>query len=305
MARAIQFTEYGDPDVLQLVDVLTPEPGEGQVRVAVRAVGVNAYDWKVRSGAYSDGTPLAGPTRTGLDFAGVVDALGSGVEGLEVGQAVLGKAPGAAATHVAADAAGLVPRPDSLSFELAAALPTPTETAVRSLRLLDPKPGTLLIHAAAGGVGLVAAQLARSRGLTVIGTASDPNHAFLREIGVVPVTYGDGLVERVRAVAPQGVDAVLDASGRGVLPDSIELAGGPERVVTIADFQGAEYGVRVTGGGADSVPMREAFAEVLPLLERGELKVPIEHVFPLDRAAEAHRVSQTGHLRGRIVLTVD
>ncbi len=306
MSQAIRYTRYGDPDVLSLEEVATPEPGPGQVRVAVRAVGVNAFDWKVRKGLFAQGRPLAAPAGTGLEFAGTVDALGPGVEGWRVGQAVLGRVPtGAAATHVLAAAADLVAKPDGLSFEEAAALPVGIETATRILRLLDLKPGqTLLIHAVAGGVGLVAAQLARARGASVVGTASARHHAFLRELGVRPVEYGEGQAERIRAAAPDGVDAVLDASGRGVLPLSIELAGGPEHVVTIADPRAAEYGVRFSGGGDRAVPVAQDFAEVFPLVASGAVRVPVARAFPLAQAGDAQRMSEEGHLLGKIVLIV-
>ncbi len=160
---------------------------------------------------------------------------------------------------------------------------------------------TLLIHAAAGGVGVFAVQLAVARGMRVIGTASESNHELLRSIGAIPVTYGDGLADRVRAAAPQGVDAVLDASGRGELPVSIELAGGPERVLTIAAFDAADHGVRfhLGGGGQDTI---RAIRDILALIEDGRLRLPIWRTYPLTEAAAALDASQTGHLGGKIVL---
>ncbi|MGK5627986.1 zinc-binding dehydrogenase [Streptomyces sp. URMC 123] len=156
------------------------------------------------------------------------------------------------------------------------------------------------MHAAAGGVGLITTQLARAWGVTVIGTASETNHAFLREIGATPVTYGEGLADRVRSAAPQGIDAVLDASGRGVLPDSIALTADPEKVLTIADPAAAEHGVRFSGRPGPAGPALEA---VLPLIEQGKIHMPIDSVHPLQKAAEAHRHSQNGHLQGKIILT--
>ncbi|MFB9675957.1 NADP-dependent oxidoreductase [Streptosporangium vulgare] len=350
MSQAIRYDRYGGPEVLTLDEVPIPEPGPGQVRVAVRAAGVNGIDWKLRYGFMDRGGLSAGPAGVGVEFAGTIDAIGAGAGGgvgtgadvglgpgpdpspepspspspgagsgagvdafagagaggWSLGQAVFGKVlPGAAATHVAVGTDNLLAMPAWLSFEQAAALPVAVETAWRTLRQLDVKEGhTLLIHAVAGGVGLVAAQLARARGVRVVGTASPARHDFLRELGVRPVEYGDGWAGRVRAAAPEGVDAVLDASGRDVLAGSVDLAGGPDRVVTIADGRAAEYGVRFSTGGAGGVPLAEVFAEVLPLLERGALRVPIERTFPLEETADAHRLSEEGHLLGKIVITV-
>ncbi|WP_425826962.1 NADP-dependent oxidoreductase [Streptomyces fractus] len=305
MPQAIRFASYGDADVLNLVDVPLPEPGADEVRVAVRAVGVNPIDWKIRSGAFSGGEELTEPAGTGIELAGLVDAVGPDVTDWQVGQAVFGRSANrsAAATHDVAGVSELMAKPDELSFAQAAALPVAVETAYRTLRDLGVSTGdTLLIHAAAGGVGLVAVQLARAWGARVIGTAGASNHAFLEKIGAVPVSYGDGLVERVRAAAPQGIDAVLDASGRGVLPESIELAGGPDRVLTIADLAAADHGVRFSG---TPVPMREALGAVLPMIEDGRIHMPIDSAFPLPRMADAHRHSEQGHLNGKIVVEVD
>ncbi|MUL40589.1 NADP-dependent oxidoreductase [Streptomonospora sp. PA3] len=306
MAQAIRYARYGGPEVLALQEVADPEPGPGQVRVAVRAVGVNPVDWKIRSGAFAS-EPLTEPAGTGLDLAGTVEALGPGTTRWSPGQHVFGRAEGgAAATRALADADQLLEKPDWLGFEQAAALPVAAETAYRTLGVLGVGAGDrLLVHAAAGGVGLVAAQLARGRGAAVIGTAGPANHGFLRELGVEPVAYGEGLRERLRAAAPDGVDAVLDASGRGVLGISVELAGSAQRVVTIADPDAAEHGVYFSGGAADRAALEEVFAEVLPLMRQGRLRLPIERAFPLEQTARAHELSQEGHLRGKIVLTVD
>jgi acetyl esterase len=305
MSLAIRYARYGGPDVLTLDEVPIPEPGPGEVRVAVRAAGVNGIDWKLRRGFFDRGQLAGGPAGTGVEFAGIVDALGAGVQDRSVGQAVFGHASsGAVATHVTTASESLLAKPDWLSFEQAASLPVAAETAYRCLRQLDVKEGqTLLVHAVAGGVGLVAAQLARAWGAEVVGTASPVHHAFLRELGVRPVTYGEGLAERVRAAAPEGVDAVLDGSGRDVLAMSVELTGDAERVVTIADGRAAEYGVRFSTG-ADRAPLSEVFTEVFPLMEWGALRMPIEKAFPLERAADAYRLSEEGHLRGKIVIVV-
>lgn len=305
MSKAIRYAAYGGPEVLTVDEVPTPEPGPGQVRVAVKAAGINSIDWKIRRG-FMGGAPLEEPARTGLEFAGTIAALGSGVQGWSVDQAVFGRVPsGAAATDVLAEAGELLAKPSQISFEEAAALPVAVETAHRVLRLLDVGADqAVLIHAVAGGVGLAAAQLARARGAKVIGTASPVHHTFLRALGVRPVTYGDGLEDRVRETAPKGIDAVLDASGRDVLGVSVELAGSPDKVVTIADGRTAgEFGVRFSTGADQTMSLPEIFAEIGPLLERGALRMPIAKTFPLERIADAHRLSEQGHLRGKIVLS--
>ncbi|AXB45387.1 NADP-dependent oxidoreductase [Amycolatopsis albispora] len=306
MAQAIRYAEYGGPEVLELEEIALPEPGPGQVRIAVRAAGMNPIDWKIRSGAFTPGQQLAKPRGTGVEAAGVVEAVGPDVDTVAPGDEVFGNVgSGAVATHVLAEATALVHKPDWLSFEEAAALPVAAETSVRALRYLDVQSGqTLLVHAAAGAVGLVASQLAIARGLTVVGTASQARHEFLRELGVRPVTYGEGWADRVREAAPDGVDVVLDASGRGVLAESVKLTGDPAKVVTIADGGAAEHGVHFTGGGQDTVPAAEVFTEVLPLLRAGRLRLPIAKTFPLAQAADAHRLSEDGHVLGKIVFRV-
>ncbi|QFU86062.1 NADP-dependent oxidoreductase [Amycolatopsis sp. YIM 10] len=306
MAQAIRYAEYGGPEVLELQEITLPEPGPGEVRIAVRAAGVNPIDWKIRSGAFTPGQELAAPRGTGIEAAGVVDAVGPDVDTVAPGDEVFGNVGGgAAATHVIAQAAALVQKPDWLSFEEAAALPVAAETSVRTLRYLDVHSGqTLLVHAATGAVGLVASQLAIARGLTVVGTAGPGRHEFLRELGVRPVAYGDGWVDRVREAAPDGIDVVLDASGRGVLAESVALTGDPAKVVTIAGGDTAETGVHFSSGGTEAVPTAEVFTEALPLLRSGRLRLPVAKTFPLAQAADAHRLSEDGHVLGKIVFRV-
>jgi NADPH:quinone reductase-like Zn-dependent oxidoreductase len=302
-AQAVRYSRYGDPGVLTLDAVELPEPGPGEVRVAVRAAGVNPYDWKARRGLYAGDQAPARPARVGLEFAGTVDAAGPDVTGWTAGDPVFGLGSGTQATHIVVPAAELVAKPEWLSFVEAAALPVACETAYRAIRLLDVRAGdTVLVHAAAGAVGLVATQLALARGARVIGTAGTANHEFLASLGAEPVLYGDGLAGRVRAIAPGGVDAVLDASGRDVLPVSVELAGGPERVVTIADGTADQYGVRATWSA--DLPLPQVFETVLPLVEQGAVRLPIAGTFPLEQVGEAQAVSEAGHLRGKLVLTV-
>lgn len=294
-AQAVRYGRHGGPEVLELTEIPLPEPGPGQVRVAVRAAGVNPIDWKMRQGLR--GSPPDGPQGTGMELAGTVDALGEGVTGLRLGDPVYGQvAPGALATHAIADADALAYKPDDLTYEEAAALPVAVETARRALRDLALEEGeTLLIHAVAGGVGLAAAQLALARGATVIGTASERHHAFLRGLGVRPVAYGDGLERRL----PESVDRVLDASGRGELDLSVKLTGDPARVITIADRAGAErLGVRFSTGDG-------AAAAAKALRESPHVRLPVAEVFPLEQAAQAHRRSEQGHFLGKLVVNTE
>jgi len=301
--RAIQFDSFGGPEVLVSVDVAEPHAGANQIRVAVKAVGVNPVDWKFRQGLMGGDLPRG----TGLEVAGVVDEVGDGVSGVNVGDEVFGSVVGG---NGAADFALLehyARIPPSLDFAAAAALPVAVETAARTLDLLDVGDGqTVLVNGAAGAVGISTVQLACERGAAkVIGTASSANHDYLRSFGAEPTTYGDGLVQRVRALAPEGVDRAIDDAGGGALPALVELAGGPEHVVTIADYQGAqETGVRMTGG-PHSKRAWYVLGEIRELIEAGRFSLPVARTFPLEQIAEAHRISEGGHVRGKLVLLVD
>jgi NADPH:quinone reductase-like Zn-dependent oxidoreductase len=254
-------------------------------------------------GFMQDQVPLHMPAGLGSDVAGVVDQVGASVTGLEVGDELLGMSlTPAYAQSALADPASLVRKPPALSWEVAGVLAGAGGTAWTVLDRLGVKGGeTLLIHASAGGVGTFAAQLAIARGARVIGTASERNHQYLRSIGVTPVTYGNELADRVRAVAPQGVDAVLDASGRGEIPVSIELAGGPERVLTLVAFDAAGTGIQVHVGGAGPNTAR-ALRDIVALIEAGRLKVPIWRAYPLTEAAAALEAISEGHAAGKIVI---
>jgi NADPH:quinone reductase-like Zn-dependent oxidoreductase len=299
--KAVQLAEYGGPEVLRVVEVDEPHAGPGQVRVAVRAAGVNPVDWKIRSGAMSQ-APLEAPRTPGSDVAGVVDEIGDGVSGVSIGDEVFGFAvSGGYAQYAVLEK--FVRKPAAMSWAEAAGLPVAVETAVRCLDLLGLKAGqTLLINGAAGGVGVAATQFARVRGASVIGTASERNHEFLRSLGATPVTYGEGLVERVREVAPHGVDRAFDTAGHGALADLVELTGSPEDVVTIADPTAGEHGVRLTSGREG--PAFQALGQAAQLYEDGKFAMPVAQTFPLAEAAQAHRLSQDGHVRGKLVLTV-
>ncbi len=301
--RAAQFHEYGGPEVLQIVDLPDPHPGPGQVRIVVHAAGIGASDIKMRAGTLSFGATL--PQTTGSDVAGVVDELGHGVTDVAVGDRVFGVADGNAAVAELALLSFRAPIPDDLGFVDAAALPAAIETATRTLDQLGvSERTTLFVNGASGGVGTAVVQLAVARGARVIGAAGPANQELVRGYGAEPVTYGDGMVERVRAVAPDGVDAALDVAGNGVLPELIDLAGGADHVITVADVAGAqEHGVRFSNGYTDG-PAYHAMADIGRLVAAGQFWLPVDRTFPLDRIADAHRRSEQGHVRGRLVVVV-
>jgi NADPH:quinone reductase-like Zn-dependent oxidoreductase len=298
--KAARFNRFGGPEVLEIVDLPDPHPGPGQVRISVRAAGVNPSDWKKRKGLMDEELPQT----LGYEAAGVVDALGEGVADVAVGDRVFGFSADGAAQAELAVLSYYAPIPPSLDFPGAAAMPAAIETATRALDQLGVRSGsTLLVNGASGNVGSAAVQLAVARGARVIGTASPANHEYLRSLGAEPVAYGEGLLERVRALVPDGVTVALDVAGSGVLPELIELAVGAEHVITIADFAGAErYGVMFSRGDAGRAV--HALGEIGELIESGRFSLPVAQTFPLADVAEAHRVSEQGHVRGKLVLLV-
>jgi NADPH:quinone reductase-like Zn-dependent oxidoreductase len=305
--KAVVFDDFGGPEVLHEAEVGVPDPGPKQVRIRVHAAGVNPIDWKIRKGLMRPNLPRKLPAIPGSEAAGVVEAVGSEVTGFAPGDEVFGWSRGGAYCEQALLAI-FTRKPRGLSFEDAAALPLAGETAERGLRYLKVGKGeTLLIHGASGAVGSYAVQLAVGRGARVIGTAGPGNQDYVRSLGAEPLVYGDGLVDRVRAIAPGGVDAVFDVAGRGTLGESVELTGGSaDRVVTLADSEGSEkYGVKYSGGPGDSIQSPELLAELAGLAVRGELKVTISHAYPLAEAADAQRESETGHGRGgKLIIAV-
>jgi NADPH:quinone reductase-like Zn-dependent oxidoreductase len=265
----------------------------------VRAASVNPIDWKVFTGMLSGGEPMTGTGYLGRDAAGVVDEVGEGVTGVAVGDEVFGRGQNTQAEYAVLDA--WAAKSPSIDWAVAAAAGVAGETSERGLRLLEVNTGdTLVVDGGAGGVGAVAVQMALARGAKVVASASEANQNYLREIGAIPVLYGQGLTERVRAAAGGPVDAVFDIAGKTPVEELISLVPEPSQVVTIANYTAGQAGARVTGGGDDSQPM-PALAQVADLLAQNKLVVKVQ-TFPFDRAAEAYRISQSGHVRGKLVL---
>jgi NADPH:quinone reductase-like Zn-dependent oxidoreductase len=302
-AAAVSISGFGGPEVLGVGERPVPVPGPGQVLLRVRAAGVNPLDWKIRRGYLQGAFPVEFPFVPGAEASGTVAATGPGVTGWTPGDEVFGPVTAGYAQYALAQAAELSAKPEALDWESAAALPIAAETAYRVLELLKTASGeTLLVHGAAGAVGSLVVQLAVANGLRVVGTASEANHDYLRSLGAVPVSYGEGVFDRVREAAPQGVDAVLDVSGSGVLAGSVELVGGPERVITVVDpAEAGTVGVHFSGGGAEA-RVAEGQAAALELFRAGTLDLPVRAALPLAEAAAAHELSERGHGRGKIVL---
>ncbi|MFJ6631607.1 NADP-dependent oxidoreductase [Streptomyces sp. NPDC091376] len=307
--KAISYRRYGGPEVLEYGELPEPKVGPDTVLVGVRAAAVNPVDWKCREGYLDPVLDAVFPVVPGWDVAGTVVRTGASVPEFDVGDEVIGYVRedllchGTFAEYVAAPVRTLARKPRNLSFEEAAGLPLAGLTAYQVLtQALGVGHGdTLLVHAAAGGVGSIAVQLARHFGARVIGTASEPSHEHLRDLGAEPVTYGEGLAERVRALAPGGVDAIFDSVGGEALSVSAELLADGGRLASIAD-------PAVTALGGRYVFVRPNTADLYRLSELAEEEIISVHVarsFPLERTADAHRLSQEGHTRGKIVVTLD
>ncbi|AUG77351.1 alcohol dehydrogenase [Kitasatospora sp. MMS16-BH015] len=296
------FRTPGGPEVLELAEVPVPVPGPGEVLVRVLAAGVQPADAAVRRGWSPPGTTVELPAIPGNEFAGVVERLGPGSHGWSPGDEVLGfRLLGGHAQYVTAPADQLVAKPATMSWAEAGSLSASGQTAHVALTELGVGPGdTLLLHGASGGVGTVAVQLARHWGATVIGVASAPNHDHLRALGATPVAYGPGLADRIRAAAPTGVTAVLDAAGHGSLDASLDLGAPLDRIGTIVDYPAAlRLGLRTLRGPRTATRL----AELTDLHTAGALHLTIAATLPLSRAPEAHHLVEAGHTRGKLVLT--
>lgn len=303
MSRFVQQEQFGGPEALSVIDRQEPSAGAGQVRVRVAAAGLNPVDWKVGQSeeiARAFGVTL--PSGFGNDFAGTIDELGEGVEGWQLGERVFGGSRGAAvADHVVVDPAKLARTPDGLDDRVAGSLQIAGRTADAAVAAVAPRAGeTVLVGGAAGGVGVLVTQLAIAAGARVVATASDANHDFLRELGAEPIAYGEGLVERVRAIAPEGVEAAIDLHGTSTIDAALELGVAPERIASIAAGPNAPAGVIRTGGGDATEGALERIAEDLA---EGALVLPIERAFPIERIREAVELQRGGHVRGKVVVT--
>ncbi len=311
MARVVVANGFGGPEVLAVVEQEVGVPAPGEVLVVVRAAGINPADWKRYGG--SMGTSGGFPMRLGFEVAGVVAAVGGEAIGpagrVSVGDEVIAyRIDGGYAEKVVVPGAAVVRKPAGMSWEAAGGLMLAGATAVHALTAISISSGeTVLVHAAAGGVGLMAVQLAVARGARVIGTASSANHKYLRELGAEPTTYGEGLADRVRALAPDGVDAAIDCVGSDEAIDvSLELVADRDRIASIAAFpRGQEVGIRMLGGGPGADPGTEvrnaARLQLTALVEQGKLRVRVRS-FELGEVAEAHREGQAGHVAGKLVL---
>ena len=300
MPRASVLTQYGPPDVLSWQDVPVPEPSGGQIRIKVRVSGVGPTDLKIRRGDLDGAFPLPEPAVLGFETAGVVDAIGSEVSGVAVGDEVAAWLPSLGWYGEYALAAAWTPKPPHVTWNDAGALPASAEAAVGVLRQLEVAEGeTLLILGAGGSVGIIATQLAVRQGLRVIGAVGAQDEALTRELGATPVLYGSELLANVREVTDR-VDATFDAAGKGELQDAVTLTGGSDRVITLADERAAELGVRLSVPTPDRAP--DGVEIGMRLLAAGDLRLRSQRSLPMSSAAEAHRLLEEGQAHEKLLL---
>jgi NADPH:quinone reductase-like Zn-dependent oxidoreductase len=304
MPRAVRFDQYGGLDVLQVVEVERPIAGPGQVLVRVKAAGINPGEASIRKGLFAERWPATFPSGQGSDLAGVVEELGPGVTNVAVGDEVIGFSNNRSsqAELVVVGAADVVPRPANVSWAQAGALfvaGTTAYAAVRSVAL--DTDDTVVVSGAAGGVGSIAVQLAKNADARVIGLAGAANHTWLTDHGVIPIAYGDGVEERIRAAGGGKVDAFIDTFGGGYVELALKLGVAKSRINTIIDFAAAaKYGVKTEG--SHEAANAEVLAQLAGLLAAGRLEIPIAKVYPLDEVREAYRELEQRHTRGKIVL---
>ena len=304
MPRAVRFDKYGGLDVLQVVEVPRPTPGPGKVLVRVKAAGINPGEASIRKGLFADRWPSTFPSGQGSDFAGIVEDVGPGVGNVAVGDEVIGftNDRSSQAELVLVDAGNLVPRPANVSWEQAGALFVAGTTAYAAVRSVALSAGdTVVVSGAVGGVGSIAVQLAKNAGAKVIGLAGDANHKWLTDHGIIPVTYGDGVEDRIRIVSGGKVDAFIDTFGGGYVELALKLGVAPNRIDTIIDFAAAaKYGVKTEGNY--EAASADVLAQLAGLLAAGRLEIPIAKVYPLADVRDAYRELEQRHTRGKIVL---
>ena len=304
MARAVRFDQYGDRDVLYVADVDIPAPADGEVVVEVRAAAINPGEASIRKGALAQVFPATFPSGEGSDLAGIVSAVGPGVTEFAVGDEVLGWSwrRSSHAEYVAVPVTQLIRKPAGLSWEVAGSLYVVGCTAYAAVRAVGAGEGdTVVVSAAAGGVGSVVVQLLRIRGARVIGIASEGNHDWLASQGAVPVSYGDGLADRLRAAAPGGIDAFIDLFGPEYVQLAFDLGIEPARIETIiAREKAQELGAKSEGSGDASTT--DVLAEMAELVASGQIKIPIAATYPLEKVRDAFAQLEERHTHGKIVL---
>jgi NADPH2:quinone reductase len=305
MPRAVQFNRYGDRDVLFIADVETPVPAVGEVVVEVRAAGINPGEAAIRSGALEARFPGTFPSGQGSDLAGVVSSIGDGVTAFRVGDEVLGWSwrRSSQAEYVAVPVAQLISKPEQLSWEVAGSLYVVGCTAYAAVRAVGAERGdTVVVSAAAGGVGTVAIQLLRTKGATVLGIASESNHAWLSAHGAVPIAYGEGLAERLHAAAaPKGIDAFIDLFGPEYVELAVRLGVAPDRIDTIiAQEKAQQVGAKIEGSVDASTT--DVLSEMAELVASGQIEIPIASTYPLEQVREAFAELEHRHTHGKIVL---
>lgn len=306
-ARAVRFDRYGGREVLSVREVPMPAPGEGEVLVQVMAAGVNPGEAMIRSGVLHDRLPATFPCGEGTDLAGVVLEVGPGVQEFHPGDEVLGFSwvRSSHATHTVVPAAQLIAKPDGLAWEVAGALDVAGTTAYAAVRGVDPTPGEVVaVSAATGGVGTLVVQLLVQRGVTVLGIASASSAAWLTAHGAIPVQYGDGVGDRLRAAAPNGIDAFIDLFGPEYLRLAVDLGVQTDRMDTIVFSPDAtELGVKMAGSAAlAEVELPGVLRELADLLTAGTIELPIAATYPLDQVADAFEQLERRHTLGKIVL---
>lgn len=303
-SRAVRFDKYGGIDVLKVVEVERPVPGKGQVLVRVRAAGINPGEGTIREGMLAKEFPTTFPSGEGSDLAGVVEEVGKGVGGIKPGDEIIGFTDkrGSHAEFVLVEADHLVPRPAKVPWEQAGALFVVGTTAYAAVKAVGLTAGdTVVVSGAAGGVGSVAVQLAKRIGARVIGLASDANHQWLSDHGVIPVTYGEGVADRIREASGGKVDAFIDTHGGGYVELAVELGIPHSRIDTIIDFAAAQkYGVKTDGNQKGATA--EVLSELAGMIANGRLEIPIAKVYHLDEVRDAYRELEQHHTHGKIVL---